>query len=248
MPDQNVYLVEKISPAMIKDARYIFVDDETLGEMLAAGWELSSTMKDRKLTVGGERVVADMLILKQAAENRGVAVAEPRGVQSATSHGNGTMMTVKDDFGIERQMSIPQAMVEALQNLGRGLTDMGQHPGHLGAPGRHNMPGMQVISGEMISKAYDMGLLAGASGQTKDANPFPAGSPPYTKWLQGFAKAPSVAKQQLTQDQLAEAEEQGFKLAQELGKGNDLVHCPHSHPALKAAWVRGFVRGGGTVE
>ena len=247
MPDQNVYLVEKISPAMIEDKRYIFVDDATLGEMMAAGWELSSTMKDRKLTVGGTKVVADMLILKQAAENRGVSVAEPRHVQSATNRDAGTGMTVTDEYGRIRQLSIPQAMVEALQNIGRGMTDMGQHPGHLGAPGRHNMPGMQVISGEMISKAYDMGLLAGASGQPKESNPFPAGSPPYTKWLQGFAKAPSVATQKLTQDQLDEADELGYKLAKELGS-DDIVHCPHSHPALKAAWLRGFTRGGGRIE
>jgi ribosome modulation factor len=246
MPDRSVYLVEKVTAAMIKDERYVFVDDATLGSALAEGWEISTTLKDRKLTVDGQQVIADMIILRQAAENRGVSVAEPRGVQSATSREPATSMTVTDEYGRERQVSIPQAMVEALQGLSRGLSDMG-HVGHLGAPGRHNMPGMQVISGEMISKAYDMGLLAGASGQSKDANPFPAGSPPYTKWLQGFAKAPSVATQKLTQGQLDEAESLGYKLAQELG-ANDVVHCPHSHPALKAAWVRGFQRGGGRVE
>ena len=58
MPDRSVYLVDIITPAMIKDERYVFIDDAKLGELLADGWELSSTMKDRKLTVGGTKVVS----------------------------------------------------------------------------------------------------------------------------------------------------------------------------------------------
>jgi hypothetical protein len=245
MPDRSVYLVEEVTVAMVKDERYVFVDDATLAKALDEGWEISTTMKDRKLTVGGERIVADMLVLKQAAENRGVSVAESRPPSAPAS---ATSMTVTDEFGMPRTMSIPQAMVESLQELGRGIANMGEHTGHLGAPGRHNIPGLQIISGKTISQAYDIGLLAGARGCGKDANFFPPGSVPSMKWLQGFADSAKVAKQEITAAALDEAEKQGFDLAQQLGKGDDEVPCPHSHPVLKAAWVRGFVKGGGTIE
>jgi ribosome modulation factor len=249
MPDRSVYLVEKVTAAMIKDERYVFVDDATLGSALAEGWEISTTMHDRKLTIDGERVVADMIILKQAAENRGVSVAEPRAVrETASERSGGQSVTVMDDFGMPRSMSLPQAMVEALQNLSRGLTNMGEHTGHLGAPGQHNIPGLSIISGKTVSQAYDVGMLAGARGESKEANPFPPGSVPSTKWLQGFADSSKVAKQKITQATIDEAEKMGYDLAVQLGKGDDEVHCPHSHPTLKAAWISGFKRGGGDVK
>jgi hypothetical protein len=246
MPDRSVYLVETITPAMIQEEALVFIDDAKLSELLSDGWELSTTLADRKVTVGGKRITADMLILKKAEENRGVSVAGPRGVQ-APAPNPGATMTQTDEFGFTRQVSIPQAMVEALQGLNRGLLNMGEHTGHLGAPGQHNIPGLTVISGKTISQAYDIGLLAGARGCGKEANLFPEGSPPHTKWLQGWNDSRKVAGQQITQASIDEAEEIGYKLAKQLGPGDDVVNCPHSHPVLKAAWVRGFVKGGGEV-
>jgi len=247
MANRSVYLVETITPEMIEEPDLTFVDDPTLAKLLGEGWEVSKTMT-RKVKVAGKPVEAEMLLLKRFEDDRALMEAPRREVsRSEPMTGGGGDMIVTDEFGVERRVSTSEAFVRALADLGRGVANMGEHVGHLGAPGRHNIPGMQVISGEMISKAYDMGMMAGVRGVLRDRNPFPVNSPPHTKWLQGHADSNKLEKQGVTREQVDEAEKQGFDLAQQLGEGKDEVTCAHSHPVLKAAWLRGFVRGGGKV-
>lgn len=245
MPDRVVYLVEEVTAAH-KEAVLEFVDAEGLGELIAKGYETSTTLENQKVKVGGKPIKATMMILKQAAENRGVSVLDRH---QERGDSGGQMISAEDGFGGTRQVSVAQAMVEATRALARATEDQGRHVGHLGAPSRVKIPGLTVISGEIISQAFDMGMLAGARGETQSACPFPLGSEAATKWLQGHKKGMERHSTMPAAMEIARATEEGYNMAMSVDK-DAVVHCPYagSHPMLKQAWMNGFKSGGGTVE
>jgi ribosome modulation factor len=255
MPDRLVYLVEEVTP-QLASAPVEFVDAAGLAGLLSDGYEASTTLENQQVKVGSKKVKATMFILKQASENRGVSV-RPRG---GDDH---AVVSMPDGFGGTREVSLQQAQIQVMRDLALSIGESSRQVGHLGAPGRHSMPGLTIISGEVISKAFDLGQLAAASGKSKEANPFPPGSEASTKWLQGFKKGASrhsaqevVPEGVSAQDHEKQwksredaAHEQGRETAQSLD-ADDVAHNPHihAHPRIRDAWVRGFVAGGGTVE
>lgn len=239
MSDRVVYLVEEITKAHTQ-AEVAFVDDAGLGRLLAEGFEITSTMPDRKVKAGTKLVKAAMIMLRPAGENRGVSTRDDERA------GSRDLVTIKDDYGIPRQVSAAQAtMREMTRALGR-IGDVG----HLGSARDHNMPGVTIISGELVGKAFDAGTVAAARGDSENMNPFPPGSAPHTRWIEGFRKyhASSASTPEAGSAALAEAEAEGYGLAQSLGP-KDQAHCPYlrGNP-LREAWIEGFIRGGGTIE
>ena len=249
MADRIVYLVDQLPRNLAADEPLEFVDDVRLTELTAGeGYEVVNTLPERKIrTAAGKTVKASMMILRPGAENRGVSVAGRRGDDEDPPQRNRGMVTVVDGYGRQIQMSPGQAMVH---EMSRGLARLGA-AGHLGPTGDHNMPGLTVISGELVAKAWDSGALAAARGEPKSANPFPGGSEAHTLWLQGWTKITNEGHGQaaaVSPEALQRAEEEGYTLAQSLGK-DDVVHCPYPRGTQqRERWLEGFKRGGGRVE
>jgi ribosome modulation factor len=237
--DRIVYLVEKL-PRNHTDSGLEFVDDAGLSALMADGFEVSSTLPERKVQANGKTVKASMMVLRPAGENRGLSV---RGRERERDDDGGGRIVVHDGFGTPRSLTPAQA---TMHEMTRALGRLGA-AGHLGPAGDHNMPGLTIISGEMVGKAFDLGLLAAMRGEPKTANQFPAGSEASTLWLQGWYKGQKANQVQIAPSALTRAEEEGYALAQSLG-ADDVVSCPYPNPQLKTAWLDGFKRGGGRIE
>lgn len=240
MADRIVYLVEKL-PRHHDESGLEFVDDARLSEIMAQGFEVTSTMPERKVQANGKTVKASMLVLRPSGENRGVSVRNRD--RSEPEHEGRNLVTVRDGFGQSRSLTPAQA---TLHEVTKALARVGA-VGHLGAAQDHSMPGLTIISGEMTGKAFDLGMLARMRGEGKTASPFPPGSEAHTLWLQGWHKGGEAAGASISMPALQRADEEGYALAQSLG-ADDQVHCPYAHPDLKSAWIDGFKRGGGRVE
>lgn len=248
MPDRVVYLVDKLTK-VTKASDLNFITDTQLSDLLAEGYSIASST-ERK--AGG--VACLMMVLKSAADERAVTVHrdvddEPprrsRGLAHPATRNVPTTVTTYDEFGGARELSLQQAMVETLRTMGRGMTNLGEHPGHLGAPGQHSLPGMTIVSGSSVGRAYDLGMIASKSGQPVESNPWP-GTQAGTKWLQGY-RAGEKDTDALPPAAALECYNEGFHIAQSLGT-NDDVTCPYQSPAKKKAWIEGFRAGGGVVE
>lgn len=241
MPDRVVYLVEELTAAH-KEATLEFIDHERLSELLAEGYETSTTLPGMKVKAGQKSVTATMMVLKQAADNRGVSVQE-------RSSGAGPLVSVPDGYGGERHVTLAQAMVESNRELSEAIRDQGRHVGHLGAPSRPRIPGLTVISGEVLAQMYDAGQLAQKAGKQRSDCPAPAGTSAATKWLQGYAAAEKDVGKDADPADEKRAFEDGKAMAKSLGE-DDQAHNPYhsSHASLKTAWIRGFEAGGGRVE
>ncbi len=242
MPDRVVYLVSAM-PKKSASSSLEFVDDEELGILLSQGWEVSTTIPDRLVKVAGKSVKATMMVLKSAGENRGLVMRdEPTRARRA----GGTMVTVTDDFGGRQQMEPGHALVRVIDKMERALLNMGD-PGHLGGARNHNMPGLQIVSGEIVQKAFDVGLMAARRGESEDANPWP-GTEAGQNWLKGFRLGQRDAPQKADPIAAEEAYQVGLRTTKDFGP-NDVVTCPYppSSP-LREHWIRGFRDGGGRVE
>ena len=247
MPDRVVYLVDK-QTKITKASDLEYITDAKLSELLVEGYSIASSTPRK---AGG--VPCIMMVLKSAADERAVAVREPddiepprrRQLSHPATRDVPTTVTVHDEFGAAREISMQQAMIETMGKIGRGMTNLGEHPGHLGAPGQHNLPGMTIVSGYSIGRAYDLGMIAAKSGQPADSNPWP-GTSAGTKWLQGY-RAGEKDADALPPAAATECYNDGYHTAQSLGKDDDAT-CPYQSPAKKRAWLEGFRAGGGVVE
>lgn len=248
MADRIVYLVTK-QTKVTKASDLEYVDDAQLNKLLADGYSIQSTTP-RKMG----KLDVTMLVLKPAADERGLSAPmqqddpmHPRWGREETGRDRG--ISVPDEFGGSRQVSIGQAFVQSLDKITRGLSTLGQHGGHLGAPGNHNMPGLSIISGYDIGRAWDLGLMAQHAGQERQRNPFPAGSIPHTKWLEGWHAGDASAggsSEDIHPVAIKECYEHGKSLARRLGP-TDEVNCPYQGQK-RLAWMRGFSDGGGRIE
>ena len=197
------------------------------------GYEQVAMMERR---VEGSKAV--MVTLRPVSENRGVSVAQPQ---------SNTQVVVMDEFGNRQSMDQMQMMAKTNRELSIALQSLGRDVGHLGAAGRHNMPGLTIISGETVGKAHDMGLLAARRGDSAAVCPFPKGSAPHTIWMQGYRGSSRGKPQEVTKAAMNEAYEQGHHVAKSLD-AEDEAHCPYPPGSpLHAPWLKGFVDGGGRV-
>jgi ribosome modulation factor len=229
MSDKIVYLVNKVTARML-DTNLQWVDDEMLSAIMSEGYEQVSAM-DRK--VAG--VKATMIVLRPSGENRGMVRARPP---------EEDQIDVPDGFGT-RSVSIGQAFAGMQRDLTVALQNMGDS-GHLGGARNHSMPGMTIVSGELVGKAYDAGQIAANRGMGSSACPFPPGSAPYTKWMQGF-KAAGATPGAVSENAQREAYSDGMGTARSLGR-DDAVHCPYPRGSpLREHWLNGFKAGGGRV-
>lgn len=239
MPDRVVYLVTRVTKAM-QGGELEFVDDADLARLLAQGYETSTTLPDRKVRVDGRSVTATMMVLKQAAENRGLATREAGGRQ----------VRITDDFGNDQTVDAAGALSHAVQSLSRGLSLLGG-ASHLGGAGDRKLPGMTIISGERIGQAFDLGVNAAMAGMDESTCPFPNGSEPFQLWMAGYRRGRSQAGAPDTSVPEYDAERafaQGRDTARSFGP-NDVVTCPYSATnPLRRYWVAGFREGGGRVE
>lgn len=243
MADRIVYLVTKITPAMAQ-SDLVFLDDAALASLMAGeGLEVISTT-ERSVAIGGRSTKATMMVLRPAGDNRGVSV---RGRDGQGGRGGG-MVTVSDDFGTPRELSLPAAIGQVMTRVTQALAGLNS-ASHLGGTKDHSLPGMQVVSSEMVSKAFDVGMAAGMRGEGPASCPFPHGTMPAQQWLKGLRAAQSRASQ-TTADPVAaqEAFDAGLRAARDFAE-EDEVSCPYpSGSPLRASWLEGFQRGGGRVE
>ncbi len=240
MADRIVYLVEELS-RQHTEAAVAFVDDASLAQLLADGFEITNTIPDRKVRVGGKSILATMMMLRPAVENRGVTAP---GEYERDEEGRNVVI-VNDEYGIPRSMTPAQA---TMREMTKALSRVGE-VGHLGGARDHSLPGMTIISGELVGKAFDIGTIAASRGEPETNNPFPAGSAPHTRWLEGYRKfsASRGAPIEVGQVALAEAEAEGYGIAKTLAQ-NDVAHCPYLNGnPMREAWEAGFRRGGGQV-
>ena len=228
MADKIVYLVSKITSRM-QATNLLWVDDEMLSAIMQEGYEQVSAM-ERK--VGG--IKATMIVLRPSGENRGMTRVPPQ-----------ERVDVQDEYGNNRSVSMIQALEQTNRSLTQALQGMGES-GHLGGARNHSMPGMTIVSGELVGKAYDAGQIAANRGMGTDSCPFPSGSAPHTKWMQGYAAA-LKPRGQVSQNAQQEAYNDGLGTARSLGR-DDSVHCPYPRGSpLREHWLDGFKAGGGRV-
>ena len=167
-------------------------------------------------------------------------MADPDGERAGTN-----TVTLRDDFGRERQVSTAEAMGESMRQLALSLQEQGRGTGHLGAPGRHQLPGVTVISAEVVAKAFDVGMQAGIAGASKSSNPFPAGTEAHTIWLRGYQKGTTMQDQKPGQVEMERAYADGKRTVSDFG-ADDEVTCPY-RGHLRAEWERGYKDAGGKV-
>ncbi len=244
MPDKIVYLVTKVTAAL-RSADLLFVDDAALSDALAQGYEVSTTLPDRTVMVGGKKVRATMIVLKSAAENRGVSIRDDESGEHPRQGGR-NIVTV-DQFGIPRSVTAAQGMLNALEQVSRALMNTGS-AGHLGSAPNHNIPGMNIVSGELVAKAFDVGVNAGMAGHDASTCPFPPQSIPGQRWLQGLRTAERRRDDAPAPSAMAGARQAGAVAARDFGQ-DDEVACPFPPQSpLRTAWVEGFREAGGRVE
>ena len=250
MADRIVYLVEELTSD--HDGSDIeFVDDVALGVLMTQGYEVTNTLPERKVKAHGKTLKASMIMLRRAEDNRGVTARGGRGGDPGYQRDEEgrNVVIVNDEFGMPRSMTPAQATMHAMT---KALARVGE-VGHLGGARDHNMPGLAIISGEVIGKAWDLGLLAAGRGEPEDTNPFPPGTAPATNWITGYRKYFSDGPGSSTGIKvdgpaLADAYREGEAIAKSLGP-KDQVHCPYARGnPLRESWLDGFRAGGGVVE
>jgi ribosome modulation factor len=245
MADRIVYLVDKI-PAT--DTSMELITDADLAAIMGEGYEVTTTT-ERSIKVGSKKIKATMMILRPAGENRGVSISgRGRERDRDGDGGMGGMMTVTDDFGMERKVSLGQMMVQGNKDLKEAMLAL-TNGSHLGGGRNHSFPGVTVISAEVIGKARDMGTQAGMRGLPASSCPFPPGSEPQRIWLSGWSAASNRSKEPPTKDALKRAESEGYDLAKSLPDPDLQVGCPYPVASpFRESWIEGFKRGGGRVE
>ncbi len=243
MADKIVFVLDRVP----KVPGASLVDIITTGEfasMLADGWEVVSQADKEipweprpKKAIMGERT-----ILRRREENRGMSVAGGGG----GGERGGEVVTLRDDYGRTRTLSTAEAMGESMRQLALSIQQQAQSGGcHLGAAGRHDIPGVTVISGEVVAKAFDVGMQAGIAGADRSSNPFPGGSDAHTVWLRGYYEGTRVQQSMPSDAEKARAFSDGQRTAQAFGP-EDEVSCPY-RGHLKTEWERGFKEAGGKI-
>jgi hypothetical protein len=242
--DKIVYLVSAITEAMRSEPGLAFVDDADLSGWASAGWEMVNTIP-REVVVGKRKVKATMIVMRRAVDNRGVSTTDRPG--RGDDHPGSGMITVTDDFGRETQTSPAAMMVRTMDRMERALTNLGD-PGHLGGARNHNIPGLRIISSEIVQKAFDVGLLAQRRGESATACIFPSGTEAAVQWLRGYRTGEGAPVQEANQSSLDEAYRVGHETAK-LHAIDDVVSCPYpAGSPLRPAWLKGFTDAGGRVE
>jgi ribosome modulation factor len=244
--DKIVYLVSSITEAMRNEPGLAFVDDADLSGWVSAGWEVVNTIP-REVQAGKRKVKATMIVLRRAGDNRGVSTVDRGHRHDDLDRPGNAMVTVTDDFGRQSQITPASMMIRTLEKMSTSLANLGD-TGHLGGARNHNIPGLQIISSEVVQKAFDVGLLAQRRGEQPDACPFPSGSEAAMQWLRGYRTGEGAPAQKATQDALDEAYRVGHSTAK-LHAEHDVVTCPYpAGSPLRPAWVKGFTEAGGRVE
>jgi ribosome modulation factor len=230
MADRIVYLLGELPES--HQGHTQFINAQLLQEILDQGYEVAQTVPGQTVSIDGNQQQAIMMILRPAGENRGLVVQDfdPDGSSKSTQGGGRALHVV---------MEVVERMTKALAR--------GNSAGHLGAPADHSFPGLTIISGEVVAKAMDAGMIARAMGQEREACPFPSGSAAAQQWLRGWMSG--AAAHDVTPAQLDRARDQGRQEALLFKDIPDVeVHCPYlPRTPLHVAWVEGFMEGGGTV-
>jgi len=238
-----IYLVDQVPQGheySVEQSGIHFVDDRMLTDLLANGYEITSTVEKVKMGIS-----ATMMVLKRAEDNRGL-VTSGRGAQHELADYDDHPRGHGGPGGME---DVVRSLAVIAKDIGRSMTT---GAGHLGSAGNHNMPGLTVISGEHVQKAYDMGMLAGHAGHEQHTCPFPPGNPAYMRWCSGWVAGRTAAGMDEPEHQpadLASARARG-KADAEYFKGTDVeVSCPYPlRSVLRQEWIEGFRLGGGTIE
>lgn len=229
MADRIVYLVNKITNKLNPNLEW--VDDASLSALMAQGFEQVSAM-ERK--VGSTKTV--MIVLRPSDENRGMTRREPE-LEN---------MDLPDQFGNSRQVSIMQAVAQTNRDIALAIQGMGA-AGHLGGARNHSMPGVSIISGELVGKAFDLGQTAAKRGLPEGECPFPVNSAPFVKWMQGYRSATGSGGVEVSARAREDAFMNGLNTARSLGQ-SDRVTCPFPPGSpLRDYWLEGFTRGGGRI-
>lgn len=236
MADQLIYLVETITAAM-KGNEPECVSDSGLATKLGEGFEIRSTLPSKKVTIGKKVSVTPMILRRAGGPANALVTQEP----DHRPRDNNFHVISRDDRGGGGMLSV------VMDKLSTAIASLGDGASHLGAPRNHSMPGMTIVSGELVSKAWDAGMNAARSGQLKSSCPFPPLSDAATRWLQGWNKgaAPYGA---VDPQALITIERDACELALSLGE-DDEVNCVYRVGSEEhGAWMRGFKSGGGKVR
>jgi ribosome modulation factor len=242
MADKMVYVVD-VMPSIKGSPKVEVITMDELAVQLSDGWEIVSQSDGRAIPwepAPKKPVLGERTILRRREDNRGLSVSG-----SGRMSDVGGTVTLRDEFGRERQVTSSEALGESLRQLSLSMQDQARGTGHLGAPGRHQIPGVTVISAEIVAKAFDIGMQAGIAGAAKITNPFPGGTEAHTVWLRGYAQGMKMPAQDVGTPELERAFIEGKNTAEAFG-AEDEVTCPY-RGRLKREWERGYVAGGGTV-
>jgi len=245
MTDTLIYLVDKYSRAMDNHSPEC-VDDQLFAAKLLEGYEQVSTLPTKKVKFGSKTLQVTPMILRLKGRNNALSV--PRGFEDEHAdfeQQEGTALSVASQGSILKRFGDFAKNIE--QGITRALSRQSDGASHLGAYRDHNMPGLSIVSGELVSKAFDAGQLAKGAGISAGECPFPEGSAPATKWRQGWH---ANQDQEVSSEALGRISEDARQLALSLKSDPDAeVRCPfRKGSSTHAAWLEGFVAGGGRVE
>jgi ribosome modulation factor len=246
MADRMIYLVDKLTKAM-EDSSVPCVDDEGLNDLLAKGLEVVSTLPSASKDVGGKkRVKVTPMLLRAKTETKALALVDAEPDEPLPRPRGG------DDFSLTIPEVMPrnggQMMGLIMGKLTQAITALSARDdaSHLGSVRNHSMPGLTIVSGEVVQKAWDAGMSAGARGESMNACPFPPGSQAATRWLQGWQVGQKgVHRQEVDSGTLDRIRADAEVLARSLPDEAD-VSCPYPRGSqTEAAWIEGFTQGGG---
>lgn len=234
MADQLIYLVETRTKDMDGHEPEC-VTDAGLATKLGEGYEILSTLPSKKVTIGKKVSVTPMILRQAGGQKNAVSLRQ--------------QPERRDDFQVmSREEQHGGGMLSTVMNkLSTALAQLADGGSHLGSTRNHSMPGLTIISGEMASKAWDLGMSAARSGQSKSACPFPPLSEAATRWIQGFNTGAKPEKP-IDPQALGTIENDAYELALSLDKDDEVTSPYRPGSEQQEAWLAGFKRGGGRVD
>ena len=153
------------------------VSPKVLNALLAEGWFIKDSVKKKiKHPSLGKQITVQRIELSQES---GLTVGGGTDVEEPPK--NTLAALLKNNEGVAAALSL------IAKNLERQQGPPGENSsGYLGRSIAGQIPGVGAVTPLTMQAAYGVGADAAKSGESLDACPFPEGSYPYNKWLDGY--------------------------------------------------------------
>jgi hypothetical protein len=234
MKSKVIYVSEE-PDHLIEHSIIDIVSPKVLNALLSEGWFIKENEKKKinhpKLN---RRITVQRIELSQES---GLTV---KGEKATQEHPAGILseLVKKNNEG----------MVAALSLIAKSFQQQQGPPGenasgYLGRSIAGQIPGVGIVTPLAMQAAFGSGVDAAKSGVDIDTCPFPEGSSPYYKWVDGFLNSGGKPD-----PEMLVAMEEGHEAATTKGKHEEVTCRWKPNTRGYVAWLYAFKKAGGVVE